>query len=116
MAFVDKKQKIVREIIKKRVRRTARRPAGQHPRIILDTAAEPEISEVFNIIHGAGTYPLSLEQLSLTHEILFTLDHLRFYLFERLLTLRLVRDIVGGGINGAVRKPRRQLTRDYVYL
>ena len=73
MAFVHKKQKILREIIQQGRGHAARRTARQHRRIIFDALAHAHLVEHLNVVIGALSNALGLDELALCGELL----HLR---------------------------------------
>ena len=77
MRLVDDDEEVVGEVVEQAVRRLARRPAVDVPRVVLDAGAEADLLHHLEVERGAHAQPLRLEQLALALELgqaLFELD------------------------------------------
>jgi len=83
MAFVHKKQKILREIIQQGRGHAARRTARQHRRVVFDTLAHAHLVEHLNVVIGALGNALGLDELALCGELLHLRVALGADLFQR---------------------------------
>ena len=79
--LVDEDDVVGREVVEQRVRRRARRPAVEDPRVVLDPVAEAELAHHLHVVLGALPDPVRLEHPALALE-------------ERHLLLQLVPDLV----------------------
>ena len=116
MGFVDKQQKILREIVEQCKRRRTGFAPGHDSRIVLDSLAKSRFAKHLYIIFRALLYALSFEQLALTLKLSDALGHLIIYLFDRALHLFLRNDIVGRGIYCDMGQHALDLTCQGVYL
>ena len=94
VALVHDKQKILREIVDERVRRTSRRTPRQHARIVLDARAETDLLQHFNVVAGALRDALCLDQLAVFLEVFYALFQFFLQILDGFLQLFLGRDIV----------------------
>ena len=94
MALVHDKQKILREIVDERVRRTSRRTPRQHARIVLDARAETDLLQHFNVVAGALRDALCLDQLAVFLEVFYALFQFFFEVLDGFLQLFLGRNVV----------------------
>ncbi len=88
--LVDKDDVVGREVVEQRVRRGARRPAVEDPRVVLDPVAEAELAHHLEVVLGALADPVRLQQPVLRLE-------------EGHLLLELVLDLVVGALDRRLR-------------
>ena len=100
--LVDVDDEVVGEIVDQRERVRARRPALEHPRVVLDPVAEAELLEHLDVVLGALPDPVGLEQAALLLEQRDLLLELVADLVHRPIDRRLGRDVLG-------RRPDRQV-------
>ena len=100
MALIDHQEEIIREIIQQRCRGRARRPAGQHGRVVLDALAHAHLLQHLHVVVGALLDALGLQQLALLGEFLDLLLHLCADLFQSLLHLLRPDNVVAGREDG----------------
>ena len=116
MALVHKQQKVLREIVKQRHRRAARRAVRDYARIVLDAGAVAQLLHHLDVVIRALADALRLDELVVLLEPFDALVALAAYLVDGGGHLLLGRDIVTGGIyRGMVQYPRRHAGHD-VYL
>ena len=66
--LVDVDDEVVGEVVDQRERVRARRPAFEHPRVVLDPVAEAELLQHLDVVLGALPDPVRLEQPALRLE------------------------------------------------
>ncbi len=88
--LVDEDDVVGREVVEQRVRRGARRPAVEDPRVVLDPVAEAELAHHLEVVLGALPDPVRLQQPVLRLE-------------EGHLLLELVLDLVVGALDRRLR-------------
>ena len=94
VALVHDKQKILREIVDERVRRTSRRTPRQHARIVLDARAETDLLQHFNVVARALRNALCLDQLAVFLEVFYALFQFFFEVLDGFLQLFLGCNVV----------------------
>ena len=94
VALVHDKQKILREIVDERVRRTSRRTPRQHARIVLDARAETDLLQHFNVVAGALRDTLRLDQLAVFLKVFYALFQFFFEVLDGFLQLFLGCNVV----------------------
>ena len=94
VALVHDEQKILREIVDERVRRTSRLTPRQHARIVLNARAETDLLQHFNIVAGALRDALCLDQLAVFLEVFYTLFQFFFEVLDGFLQLFLGCNVV----------------------
>ena len=93
--LVDEDHVVGREVIEQRVRRRARRPAVEDPRVVLDAVAEAELLHHLQVVLGPLPDPVRLEHHPLGLEVLHLLLELVADLDRGALDRRLRRDVLG---------------------
>ena len=94
MALVHDKQKILGKVVDERVRRTSRRTPRQHARIVLNTRAETDLLQHFNVVAGALRDALCLDQLAVFLEVFYALFQFFFEVLDGFLQFFLGRNVM----------------------
>ena len=87
-------QEVVGEVVEQRVRRLARTPPVDGPRVVLDAVAEADLGHHLEVVLGAHPQPLGLEQLALLLELGQPLLELGLDALDRLAQALLAGDVV----------------------
>ena len=98
MTLIDHQKEIIREIIQQRCRGRARRPAGQHGRVVLDALAHAHLLQHLHVVVGALLDALGLQQFAFLGEFLHLLLHLDGNLGKAFFHLFRPNDIMAGKI------------------
>ena len=97
MGLVDEEDEVVGEVVDQRVRRAARRPAVEDPRVVLDARAEAELAHHLHVVAGALLEPVRLELLAVLLEVGDLVAELALDLVDRALHRLLLGHVVGRG-------------------
>ena len=99
VTFIDKQQRVVRQIFEQRRWRFTRQPSGQKARVIFDAGAAAGGRDHLEIEIGSLFQPLMLYQLAFRFQFLEPDGKLEFDRFHRLFHRRPRRDVVRIGID-----------------
>ena len=98
--LVDEDDVVGGEVVEQRVRRRARRPPVEDPRVVLDPVAEAELAHHLQVVLGALADPVRLEHPALALEERHLLLELVLDLVLRALDRRLRGDVLRRGEDG----------------
>ena len=116
VGFINKHQKVIREVVHQGAGGAPRLPPRQHAGIVFNPLAEANLQEHFHIVIGALGDALCLDELSLLAEPLHPLVALLANLLHRLQDTLPGNDVVGGGVDSQVADEILHLAGDGVYL
>ena len=116
MTFVDKHDKIMREIVQKRKRRLAGYAPVKVPRVVFYARAIAYFLHHFYVVTNALAYALRLYQLVIVGKKFDLLFAVALYLLDCVHHCLMFHGVMARGENRGVRKPRNDIARHNVEL